>query len=119
MRANINPELAVGLRCNDRDIGLHAQASPNEIYFNLGMDRVHYVPQQNALYFAQSSHFPIDETIAAVYRGLDQQPQIEQLYLDIHGYYKGAQRIIMQDEVANAVLIALRLKGIIISMASD
>lgn len=119
MRANINPELAVGLRCSDRDTGLHTDTSPNEIYFNLGMDRVHYVPLQNALYFAQSRHFPIHETIAAVYQGFGAQPQIEQLYLDIHGYYKGAQRIVMSDDAANAVLIALRLKGVKISMASD
>ena len=119
MRANINPELAVGLRCIDRDTGLHSNASANEIYFNLGMDRVHFVPQKNRLYFAKSSHFPINESIAAVYKGFDTEPEIEQLYLDIHGYYKGAQCILMRSEIANSILVALRLKGIKISIAID
>lgn len=119
MRANINPEMAVDLRCIDRDTGLHADASSNQIYFNLAMDRVHYVPQKNALYFAKSNHFPINEIIIAVYKGFAIQPEIEQLYLDVHGYYKGPQRIVMPEQEANAVLIALRLKGIKISIAAD
>ena len=119
MRANINPELAVGLRCIDRDTGLDTQASPTEIYFNLAMDRVHFVPQVNTLYFAQSRHFPIHEIIDAVHQGFNVEPEVEQLYLDEHGYYKGAQRVAMTASLANALLVALRLKGIKISIASD
>lgn len=119
MRATIDSDLAVGLQCTDRDTGLLANASPNEIYFNLGMDRVHYVPQKNALYFASSRHFPIIETIEAVYKGFGLAPEIEQLYMDVHGYYKGAQRVVMSDKTANTLLVALRLKGIKISIASD
>lgn len=119
MQAEIDHKLAIGLRCSDRVIGLDVNANHNQIYFNLGMDRVHYVPQTSFLYFAQSTHFPIHDIIEAVYIGLNKLPEIEQLFLDEHGYYKGAQRMVLQADAANAVLVALRLRGIKISIASD
>ena len=113
----IDRELANGLRCNDRTIGLRVDASPVEIFYNLGMDRVHYVPQDHFLYFAASKHFPVLRTIESVFCGLDAEPEVEQLFLDVHGYYKGAQRVRMTSQQAHAVLVALRLKGIKISIA--
>jgi antirestriction protein ArdC len=114
----IDQELAQGLRCTNRATGLTTRASHNEIYFNLGMDRVHYVPQKQFLYFPQSSYFPILSTLESVYAGLRTRLEIEQFFLDKHGYYKGAQRIFMSAETASAVLVALRLNGIKISIAS-
>jgi len=119
MQAEIDSKLAIGLRCSDRDTGLSENADPVQIYFNLGMNRVHYVPQTCILYFANSSHFPIQNIISAVYAGCEETPQIEQLFLDKHGYYKGAQRIEMSAETARAVMVALRLRGIKISIASN
>lgn len=116
---SIDRKLAQGLRCNDRVTGLHATASHIEIFYNLGMDRVHYVPQYQFLYFAHSSFFPIQATLEAVYRGLGASLNITQLYLDRHGYYKGAQRIQMDDDTARAVLTALRMNGIKISFATS
>lgn len=119
MQAEIDRKLAIGLRCSDRATGLDTNANHIQIYFNLGMDRVHYVPQASFLYFAKSTHFPIHDIIEAVYAGLGKSARIEQLFLDEHGYYKGAQRIILQADAVNAVLVALRLRGIKISIASD
>ena len=119
MQAEIDSKLAIGLRCSDRDTGLSENADPVQIYFNLGMDRVHYVPQASLLYFAKSSHFPIQDIIFAVYAGCKETPQVEQLFLDKHGYYKGAQRIKMSAETGRAVMVALRLRGIKISIASN
>ena len=116
---SIDQKLAQDLRCNDREIGLNADASPREIYYNLALDRVHYVPQKQFLYFPHSSYFPILDTLESVHRGLKDSLEIEQLFMDEHGYYKGAQRISVSIEAANAVLVALRLKGIKISIASD
>ena len=116
---SIDEELAQGLRCTDRATGLTAGASHTQIYFNLSMDRVHYVPQAQFLYFPHSSYFPILETLKAVYAGLEIRLEIEQLFMDEHGYYKGAQRIAMSDKSARAALVALRLNGIKISIAID
>lgn len=114
---SIDQQLALNLRCNDRATGLGIDASPTEIYYNLGMDRVHYVPQTGVLYFPHSSYFPILKTLQAVYRGADTPLEIEQLFMDRHGYYRGAQRTTLPVKLANAVLVALRLKGIKISLA--
>lgn len=119
MQAEIDSKLAIGLRCSDRDTGLGVDADPVQIYFNLGMDRVHYVPQACVLYFAKSTHFPIQDIISAVYAGREETPRIEQLYLDKHGYYKGAQRLTMSEEAAPAVMVALRLHGVKISIAAN
>ena len=114
---SIDLELALNLRCNDRATGLGLDASPTEIYYNLGMDRVHYVPQTRSLYFPHSSYFPVLETLEAVFRGADTELEIEQLFMDRHGYYKGAQRTIVPASLTAAVLVALRLNGIRISLA--
>jgi hypothetical protein len=119
MQAEIDSKLAIGLRCSDRATGLGVDANPVQIYFNLGMDRVHYVPQASLLYFANSSHFPIQDIIDAVYAGFGETPKIEQLFLDEHGYYKGAQRVEMTTDNARAVMVALRLRDIKISIATD
>jgi len=116
---SIDLKLAQGLRCNDRATGLNADASHREIFYNLGMDRVHYVPQKQFLYFPHSSYFPILDTLKSVHRGLNNTLEIEQLFMDEHGYYKGAQRIFLSTGTASAVLVALRLKGIKISIASN
>ena len=116
---SIDQKLAQGLRCNDRLTGLNADASPREIYYNLGMDRVHYVPHSGHLYFPHSSYFPIRETLEQVFLGLNCSLDIEQLFMDEHGYYKGAQRVPLQGKHVSTVLVALRLKGIKISIALD
>ncbi|MEE9446519.1 MAG: hypothetical protein V3V09_01045 [Arenicellales bacterium] len=113
--------LATGLRCNDRVVSLTAAASPVEVFYHLGMNRVHYVPQHGFLYFVNSAHFPVREIIHQVFKGAQCTPDIEQLYLDEHGYYKAAQRLTLENKpdetLAMAVLVALRMKDIKISMA--
>ncbi len=116
---SIDQQLALNLRCNDRATGLSVDASPTEIYYNLGMDRVHYDPQTNSLYFPHSSYFPILATLKAVFHGADTELEIEQLFMDRHGYYKGAQRTVVPQPLTSAVLVALRLNGIKISIAGS
>ena len=116
---SIDQQLAQSLRCTNRATGLKATASHTEIFYNLGMDRVHYVPQAQYLYFPRSTYFPILRTLESVYAGLKTPLEIEQLFMDEHGYYKGAQRIFLSTGEADAILVALRLRGIKISVASD
>ena len=118
-KGSIDLKLATGLRCRDRATGLNTDATGTHIFYNLGMDRVHFVPITRALYFVKSQHFQVLDTIENVYQGFGTKPDIEQLYLDEHGYYKGALVLTMSDEEAIAVLVALRLKNIKISIARD
>lgn len=118
-KGSITPEMAVGLRCQDRQTGLDVRATHTQIFYNLGMDRVHFIPQTGVLHFVDSEHFQVLDIINTVYQGLGNTPRIEQLFLDEHGYYKGALRLTMSAGEVKAVLVALRLKGIKISTASD
>ncbi len=118
-KGSITPEMAVGLRCQDRQTGLDVRATHTRIFYNLGMDRVHFIPQTGVLHFVDSEHFQVLDIINTVYQGLGNTPRIEQLFLDEHGYYKGALRLTMSAGEVKAVLVALRLKGIKISTASD
>lgn len=118
-KGSIDRKMATGLRCRDRQTGLGSRATHTQIFYNLGMDRVHYVPDTRTLHFVNSEHFQLLETIERVYRGLNEEMQIEQQYLDAHGYYKGALSLKMSLRAAKAVLAALRLKGAQISIAHD
>ncbi len=118
-KGSITPEIASGLRCQDRQTGLDARASHTQIFYNLGMDRVHFIPQTGILHFVDSEHFQVLEIINMVYQGLGNTPCVEQLFLDEHGYYKGALMLTMSAGDVEAVLVALRLKGIKISIANN
>jgi len=118
-KGSITPEMAAGLRCRDRQTGLGTNATHTQIFYNLGMDRVHFIPQTLVLHFVDSEHFQVLDIINTIYRGLVATPRVEQLFLDKHGYYKGALMLTMSGDEADAVLVALRLKGIKISIASD
>ncbi len=110
---------ATGLRCLDRQTGLETKATHTKIFCNLAMDRVHFAPQDGILHFVDSEHFQVLNIINKVYQGLSTTPRIEQLFLDEHGYYKGALMLMMSAGEMKAVLVALRLKDIKISIASD
>lgn len=118
-KGSINREMASGLRCRNRQTGLDSQASHTRIFYNLGMDRVHYVPATRTLHFVNSEHFRLQDTLETVYRGLGEKLEIQQQYLDVHGYYKGALTLKMSSRAADAVLTALRLKSVQISIAED
>ena len=118
-KGSIDREMATGLRSRARPTGLDRQASHTRIFYNLGMDRVHYVPATRTLHFVNSEHFQLQDTIENVYRGLGEIPEIEQQYLDIHGIYKGALALKMSRRATSAVLAALRIQGVQISIAED
>ncbi len=118
-KGSITPDMATGLRCQDRQTGLDIKATHTQIFYNLGMDRVHFAPQTGILYFVDSEHFKVLGIINTVYQGLGSTPGIEQLFLDEHGYYKGALMLTMSAGDVEAVLVALRLKDIKISIASN
>ena len=100
-KGSIDREMASGLRCKDRQTGLDSHASHTRIFYNLGMDRVHYVPATRTLHFVNSEHFHLQDIIENVYRGLGESLDIRQQYLDVHGYYKGALTLKMSQRAAN------------------
>lgn len=113
----VNAECATALRYGQRDVRLPASADEKQIFYNLTMDRVHYFPQRNAIYFVDSVHVAVQAIIESVLKSMGVTMQIEQLYLDKSGIFKGGMRVTLSEKQATAVLVALRLKGIQVSVS--
>lgn len=96
-----------------------APASEGEasIFFNLCMDRAHYSPQAGAIYFVDSNYVKVADTIAKVFAGLGCELQIDQLYLDQLSIFKSLKRVKLTRQQAKAVLVALRIQGMQITIA--
>ncbi|AKH19610.1 hypothetical protein [Sedimenticola thiotaurini] len=113
----------VDSKCAKRLCGSHrkvsspASAGEADIFFNLCMDRVHYAPERHAIYFVDSCHVTVAETILAVLRGLECKPEIEQLYLDQLSIFKSLKRVKVKPEEARAVMVALRMQGMQITVS--
>mgnify|MGYP003572867984 CR=1 FL=1 len=100
-----------------RVVRLSAAADEVRIFYNLSMDRVHYFPQRNAVYFVDSLHVSSQATIIRVLQGMGVAAQVEQLHLDRPGIFKGGKRVILTEKQAAAVLVALRLQGIQVAVS--
>jgi hypothetical protein len=102
-----------------REVRLPANADEVLIFYNLSMDRVHYFPQRNSIYFVESVHACVDETIRSVLVSLGSNARIDQLYLDEKGIFKGGKRIVLPPRQARVVLTALCLQGIQIALSDQ
>ncbi len=86
------------------------------IFVKLREGKVHFVSTTRNLYFVDSLDFPVSEMIKKVFIGLKQIPDINQCYLDQHSFFKGALCIKLNQSQHDAVLVALRLQGIVIKI---
>ena len=86
------------------------------IFVKLREGKVHFVSTTRNLYFVDSLNFPVSEMIKKVFKGMKQIPDISQCYLDQHSYFKGAFCIQLNASQNDAVLVALRLQGIVIKI---
>ncbi|WP_275097532.1 hypothetical protein [Sedimenticola hydrogenitrophicus] len=100
-----------------RKVSSPASEGEANIFFNLCLDRVHYAPERNAIYFVDSSYMQVAETIGLVLRGLGCEPQIEQLYLDQLNIFKSLKRVQLDQAQARAVMVALRMQGMQITVS--
>lgn len=93
---------------------LHLPASTDEagIFFNLAMNRALYSPPRSAIYFVDSHHVAVEEIIRAALTGMGVELRMEQLYLDALSIFKSVKRIGLTPAEAAAVMVALRLNGI-------
>ncbi len=110
--ARIDKACAKRLQESKNKVALHASCSEIEIFYNLSINRVYYVPQRGSIYFVESDHVDVLALIQAVFSGIGRAVVVEQLYLDIHHYFKGPLRINLAQAEAKAVLVALRLNDV-------
>lgn len=102
---------------NHRKVSTPASEDEANIFFNLCMDRVHYAPERSAIYFVDSNYINVAGTIHTVLAGLGCEPQIEQLYLDQLSIFKSLKRVRLDPVQARAIMVALRMQGMQISVS--
>jgi len=113
----VNTKNAKALCKNQRKIALPADTDEVRIFFNLSMNRVHYFPKRKAIYYTESTLIPVAEIISNVLKGMRVNVDIEQLYLDGIGIFKSLKRINLNQQAASAVLVALRMEGVSITIS--
>ena len=88
----------------------------NEIFFNLDAHRVYFDSCEGYLYFVDAPADLVTRTIRAALSGIQGSLVIEQLHLDTHRFFNAASRVALGGEQADAVLIALRLAGVAVTI---
>ncbi len=112
---------------NNRDLlkraeyrsGLTKPKSELEIFCSLCVGRVFFRQSNRTLYFVDAPSLSITEIINLVFKGISQQPDIKQLYMDEHNLIKAAYSIVLNNKQKKLVLVALRVSGIHIDMSSQ
>lgn len=99
------------------DIDLPADASPTWIFYHLGVGRAHYVAQRRTLYFVESPALSVRRMIERACAGMAARPVAQQLFIDRHGFIRGAHAVVLEADRADRILVALRLQGLQISIA--
>ena len=108
---------SASMRCRKRETGLGLSATHVQIFYNLGPGRVHFDSSASLVYFVDCPEPNIRELLAPVFKGLGQRPSYEQLFLDDHKLLKGAVLLPLPTPSVAAVLAALRLSSIDLSIA--
>ena len=115
----ISGDVEKSLSRGSRTSGLSSRATPVQIFYNLGVGRVHYRPIERDLYFVESANTSVLSIVHSACQSLPDKPEPEQLFLDRHGLYKGALRMTLTQQQANLILVALRLAGTRIDLARE
>lgn len=91
---------------------LSAPSSELEIFCSLCVGRVFYSTRRRSLYFVDAPTISITHIIKTVFQGINQTPNIKQLYMDEHNLIKAAFSITLTARQKKLVLVALRMSGI-------
>ncbi len=109
---------AASMRRRKRSTGLDSKATHTQIFYNLGPGRVHFDPSSSLMYFSDCPEPNIREMLVPVFKGFNENPNYIQMYLDDHQLLKGAVCLALPETQIAAVLTALRLNDIDLSIAS-
>ena len=102
-----------------RGRGIDVVTNANDIFFHLDARHAYYDSAGQLLYFVDAPGEPVRATILATFAGMQGEVKIEQLHLDRHGCFNGARRVRLIAGQAEAVLVALQLAGIAVTVAEE
>jgi hypothetical protein len=113
----VDPDCAQALCRTRRQVELPASADELRIFYNLSMDRVHYFPQREVIYYVDSKHVDVERVVLSALGAQAAEVKIQQLHLDRLGFFKSGKRLQLTRQQAETVLVALRLKGIKVTVS--
>lgn len=96
---------------------LPASTSERQIFYHLGVGQVFFNRQKRCLYVSDLNQTPVLSVLAQLSAQTTQHYVLETLYLDVHHYFFGGYRLELADSLCKPLLVALRLKGVMISYA--
>lgn len=109
----VSKDLVTRVPCKRRD--LPVSTSEKSIFYYLGVNHVFFKRELRWLYFSDIEQTPVLTVLA----GLDKDGRgdytLETLYLDVHHYFFGSYRLKLPERLCKPLLVALRLKGVVIS----
>lgn len=87
-------------------------ANELEIFCSLCVGRVIIRDRDNRLYFVDSPALSISDIIRQVFKGIGQQPRINQLYMDVHQLLRASSCIALTPRQRTLLVAAFALNGI-------
>ncbi len=102
-----------GVPCKRRD--LPAATSELQIFYYLGVGHVFFNRDKCLLYFSDIEQTPVLPVLDALCQGKPGAYVLENMYMDVHHYLFGGYRVKLAEALCKPALVALRLKGVVIS----
>ncbi|HPQ95018.1 MAG: hypothetical protein KDI44_18910 [Thiothrix sp.] len=94
---------------------LPASTSEKAIFYYLGIGHVFFNRDRRWLYFSDVKQTPVLAMLESLCRGQRHDVELETLYLDVHRCFFGGYRLRLPADLCHPLLVALRLKGVVIS----
>ena len=109
---------AIKVPCKRHD--LPPATTEKSIFYYLGVNHVFFKREQRLLYFSDLEQTPV----MLLLKTLDKEAwrndsSLETLYLDSHNYWFGGYRLQLPERLCKPLLVALRMKGVVISYDLD
>jgi len=94
---------------------LPVSTSEKAIFYYLGVGHVFFNRDRRWLYFSDLKQTPVLAVLEHLCQGQRHDVTLETLYLDVHHYFFGGYRLRLPEDLCAPLLVALRLKGVVIS----
>lgn len=110
----VSKNLITHVPCKRRD--LPVSTSEKSIFYYLGVNHVFFKRELRWLYFSDLEQTPVVSLLTALDKDNERKDYtLETLYLDTHHYFFGGYRLKLPEHLCKPLLVALRLKGVVIS----
>ena len=100
-------------------VGISPPKNELEIFCSLCVGRVYLDEKSRNLYFVDSPVLSIGQIIKQVYKGLNQTPQVRQLYMDEHNLFRAAYCIQLTAIQRKPLFAAFALSGVHITRSKN